>query len=140
MSERLAWTFPGGAHEQKVTSVTLVNNTEKTVDTVVPAGKRWILLAVRAVNGDDVQRTVNIYIYKEAAKTNLLRQIFNGAVGAGAAGQWPGMLDSVQYQYIWSLVVLEAANAISVVWAAGGASTGAVDADGLIIDYLEVDL
>lgn len=144
MKPVLAWTFPGGKLKQEVTSVVLVNNTLKVIDTTVPAGKQWKLIGVKALNIDDVDRTVTINVYKEAGKTNLLRELNKGALGANAGEHlhWPSegvSTGEADHTSQWADIPLVPGNTINVQWAAGGASTGATDADGLVIEYLEID-
>jgi len=140
----LKWTFPGGKLKQEVTSVVLVNNTAKTIDTVVPTGKRWLLLGVKLTNIDDVTRDVSVTLYKEAGKTNVLATLmFVSALAANGAAilMWPNNYVSTTSKIEKSSdpILLVAGNTINVYWATGGASTGATDADGLVIEYLEVD-
>jgi len=140
MTGSMAWTFPGGRFEQSVTSVTLVNATGKIVDTVVPAGKLWILVSIKAKNSDDVARVITLYIYKEAAKTNLLRVLQNASVNASALLHYPAGAGVDAEEQTNPYPILAAGNAISVQWTTGGASTGGTAADGLVIEYLEVSV
>lgn len=137
------WVFHGGELVQDVTSVTLANNTAKTVDTVVPSGKRWLLLSIKVTNPDNVDRVVVINKWKEAAATNKIKTYLSTTVTAGGAverhtGFTPSSTSNqvgIQYPEI-----LDEGNLIRASWAAGGASAGATDADGLVIEYLEIDL
>jgi len=121
-----------------------VNNTAKTQDITVPQGERWVLLGVKMANGDDVTRDVSCMVYKEAAKTNLLKSLFYyAAVGAGSIRLWPSWPSggtSGAFIYQTHLIVLDPGNTLSCIWATGGASTGAVDADGLVVEYLKVEI
>lgn len=134
--------FPAGKLQQSVTSVTVANNTAKTIDTTVPSGKRWILLSIRVTNPDDVQRTINIYKFKEAAKTNEIARFISNATNAGGRVHWPYNASPISSRVIPSspAEIFDAGNTLSVVWAAGGVSGGGTDADGLVIEYLEVDV
>lgn len=141
MSPSFVFTHPAGKLKQDVTSVTLVNNTAKTVVATVPDRKRWILLSVKAVNADDVTRTITINVYKEAAKTNLLRCLAYAACPTVTSLVWPNPYSaSVEWSKTmwWCDVILAEGNTIEVIWGAGGASTGSVDADGLVIECLEI--
>ena len=140
MTDRMAWTFPAGRFVQEVTSVTLVNATTKTIDTTVPANKRWLLLSVKATNGDNVARVVGLYLFKEAAKTNLISVYDSASVNTAEHINFPNTIASrgVRSRAISPGEVLEAGNTISVIWTSGGASAGATDADGLVICYLEI--
>jgi len=134
---------PLGRLIQEVTSVTLVNNTALTIDKTVPSGKRRILLSFRMRNPDDVQRTISAIKYVEAAKTNWIKSYYLAtALGATASIQWPGGTPSATAQLEaskpWEL--LDPGNTIAFTWASGGASTGAVGATDLVIEYLEIDL
>jgi len=136
---QMAWTFPAGQIHKEVTSVTLVNGTAKTLDTVVPAGKVWKLDGIKAINCDDVNRNISATIYKEAGKTNEIKSIASVTVTTLQRIQWPSNDDLAQLvSNIEHDIILEAGNTISIVWASGGASTGATDADGLVIEYREV--
>lgn len=139
------FTFLAGRFTDNLTSVALVNNTEKVIDVTVPAGKRWFLMFVRMVNADDVARTIIAIIYKEAAKTNILLPLFTKS-GLGAAGVivYPSSMPTSAGAYMAGAcappgIILEAGHTISFTWATGGASTGATDADGLCVAVLEVD-
>lgn len=138
----LAWTFPAGKLKQEVTSITVVNATAKTVDTTVPTGKMWILLAVKMVNPDDVARVGVITKWKEAAKTNRLKTYISASISAGVTNQFPSNPANTNQQRYPSnpAEMLMAGNTIEVTWASGGASTGGTDADGLVIEYLEIDV
>lgn len=123
---------------QAVTSVTLVNNTVKTNDVTVPANRRWKLLHIRMVNCDDVARTMTIKIWKEAAKTNLLRTIINLSANAGVAHEYPSSKTGISSSTpLYAPIILDEGNTIELKWAAGGASTGATDADAQVVEYLE---
>jgi len=130
-----------GRKKSDVTSITLANNTAKTVDSTVPANKRWLLLGVKAMNPDDVGRDLYIDHYKEAAKTNLIRRLAAETPAAGARTQWPSSVaGDVTKTPKHDLMVMDAGETISILWAAGGASSGGTDADGLVVDYLEVQV
>lgn len=141
MSE-LVWTFPGGKPKQEVTEIVLVNNVEKVVDITVPTGKLWLLLSIKMVNDDDVNRTSTINKYKEAAKTNLITTLVAGLVilANGGLMHWPNnYVDAMDAKSPFYPELLVAGNLLSIIWAAGGASAGATDVDGLVIEYLEID-
>ena len=137
--EVMAHGFPAGQVKQSITSITLVNNTTKTVDTTVPAGEKWIIQSIKAVNSDDVARDVYVLIYKEVAKTNEVRRLIKkAATVTGERVVYPSNSANTNIQYAWAPQVLVAGNTISTTWVAGGASGGATDADGLVIDYLRI--
>ena len=128
---------------QDVTSVTLVNNTAKTEDVTVPANKKWLLLWLKVENPDDVNRLVTVNIWNESGKTTrILARLLYATVSNGQRAHWPlnlsGTNDDTMFNHAWSPVVLDAGDTIEVIWGAGGASTGATDADALVICYIEV--
>jgi hypothetical protein len=139
MGRVIAWMFPAGNFVQEVTSVTLVNTTAKTVDITVPAGKRWMLIGIKASNPDDVNRIITIRKYKEAAKTNEIKTMASSTVTATTGKQqWPSGAgtDAETQRQVYE--VAEAGNTYSVTWSDPGASSGGTAADGLVIEYLEV--
>lgn len=126
---------------QLVTSITLVNNTAKTQDITCPAGKRWVLLSFQVTNRDDVSRDITAYKYKEAAKTNLIKNYILGqTVTTLTSVMYPSKALSDYKEMEHTLDIYDEGNTLSVYWAAGGASTGIVDADGLVLEYLETDV
>lgn len=138
----LVHTFPGGKPEQSVTSITLVNNTQKIQLVTVPTGKIWILLGIKVRNPDDVDRAVTIRKYKEAAKTNEIAVLFSVSLATGVAGHWPteGLSSTASRPSSTKPAeIMIAGNSLEITWAAGGASAGGTDADGLVIEYLELD-
>jgi len=140
-SDVFAWTFPGGKLKQEVTSITLANNTAKVVDVIVPPGKRWLLLGIKAVNDDNVTRVIDIFLYKEDSKTNKLRHLAGESVSQYDVLQYPNCKTGYSNRLdLPSLIVLDPDNTINVTWAAGGASSGSTDADGLVIEYLEITI
>lgn len=130
----------GGELVQDVTSVVLVNNTTKTIDKTVPDNRKWIILSIRAMNPDDVQRNITITKFKEAAKTNTIKRYNVAATAASSLLQWPSGPFTAAFARKSSapFEVLVTGNTIEIVWVAGGASAGGTDADGLIVEYLEV--
>jgi len=136
------WVFQGGKKKVAVTSITLVNATAKTQDVTVPAAKRWLLLTCKMVNMDDVTRNLTMNLYKEAAKTNLIGTLaYKAAADAGGGSLYfPNFSGAVTDLSGWdSPRILGGSETLSFIWASGGASTGSVDADGLVITYLEMD-
>lgn len=126
---------------QLVTEVVLANNTAKNIDTTVPAGKRWRLLNIKVANPDDVARNINILKYLEAAKTHLISTYVHiEEIGVAASLNVPSKnhTDERERELI-TPDIYDAGNTINVIWAAGGASAGGTDADGLVIEYLEID-
>lgn len=134
-------TMLGGRLVQDIQSVTLLNNTTHYQHTSVPANKRWILLGVRAVNGDNVARAMAIEVYDVVARTNMLRRLaYHGGILTTAALQWPSYGVDTGTTNHYGLVILGENNTITATWVAGGASGGSVDADGLVLEYIEIDM
>lgn len=139
---QFAWTFQGGIPKQEVTSITLVNNVAFTEDVTVPAGKQWLLTNIKIINPDDVTRNISITIYKEAAKTNVLFLLLSAvAFTATSLRNLPSAIPAAlsPSHNLIPPIELVAGNVINILWAAGGASTGATDADALVICYKEID-
>jgi len=133
--------YPGGNLINEVTSVTLVNNTAKTVDFTVPSFIRVIIKSIKVTNPDDVDRVVTFNLFLEAGKTNNLAFLQSASVGAGFNPlHWP-TLDSgttLMRKVFSPGLLMNPGNTISVVWAAGGVSAGGVDADGHVIRFLRM--
>lgn len=133
------YTFPAGKKETEIQSLTLVNNTAKTVDITVPTAQKWLLLHVKITNPDNVARSCTIDRYLEAAKTHYIERLTIGNVGAGAWLQYPnntsGALTDNQAYYP---IILNAAETLELGWGAGGASAGGTDADGIVVEYLRL--
>lgn len=130
-----------GKKVTSVTSITLANNTAKTVDKAPGIGKKWLLLGFKFTNPDDVARDVNVIKYKEAAKTNQIKVLFSeSGIAASAYRQWPEAASNnlIQKRPPWPEILNEA-ETLEFAWAAGGASAGGTDADGLVVEYIEVD-
>jgi hypothetical protein len=128
----------GGKKTVSVTSITLVNNTLKTQQVAVPTGHQWRLLSIKVRNPDDVDRVVTIARWREAAKTVEIAGLISGTVTAGAKVQWPNSdVDVTGFSPQWHLIIMTALEVIEVTWAAGGASAGGTDADGLVIEYMD---
>lgn len=136
------YTFPAGEIVQDVTEVVLVNNTAKIVDYTVPVGSKMLLISVKAVNMDNVTRNILVDVYKEVAKTNLMLRLAVGDIATTKFIQYPNTYRPSEVDRVHApmVLVLTEGNTISVTWAAGGASAGATDADGLVITGLEVPL
>ena len=138
MSETFAWTFPGGRLKREIQSVTVADNTTKTITVTVPAGKLWRLLGVRMINPDNVSRTLKIYVYDE--NDNLLCILLErSGIGANSYIQWPCTLESSSIKANPAIQLLKGGDYLKCIWAAGGASSGGTASAGLIIEYLELE-
>lgn len=141
MKEVFAQIFPSGSIEQSVTSITLVNNTAKTQDITVPADERWSVESILAINADNVDRAISVKVFKTASKSILLRYIANVSVTTLQRLMLPNNSAATTQSYGWQAgMTLEEGNTIEVIWAAGGASAGSVDADGLVICYRKLTM
>lgn len=141
MKPVLAYTFPSGTPTADEYSITLVNNTAKTQDVTVPANELWVLQSVKITNPDDVTRNVTITLWNEAAKTNKILVLDSQNIATTDRLQIPSNDDhAYNFSNASKDFVLAAGMTIEVVWAAGGASTGATDADGLVIFYRKLSL
>lgn len=134
MKKVMAKTFPGGRPDAIVTSVTLVNNTVKTLDNAVPTDEVWKLINIKATNPDDVARVIAFSIYKEAAATNHVCTLSSQSRNAAAQLNWPNTEASALSVPPYNFeIVLGPGWIIRTVWATGGASAGGTDADGLVV-------
>lgn len=132
---------PHGRLVQSVTQVVLVNNTAKTLDLTVPTGKRWKVILMKMTNGDNVNRNLQMNLYLEAAKTHFMaRIVWDAAVASGNHTHWPKNIAEDDKVNAYFDLIMDAGNTLSFVWEAGGASAGATDDDGLIVNYLEADM
>lgn len=139
MKKIFAETFPSGKPEASITSITLVNNTAKTQDITVPTDSMWLIQTIKATNPDDVQRTTYIRLYNESAKTNLIANLIAAALNATQELYYPNSTTASTQcpNALGQGLLLAGGMTISVTWAAGGASTGGTDADGLVVFYRE---
>lgn len=128
---------------QLVTSVEVVNNTAKTIDVTVPANQEWMIQHIKIVNPDDVSRVTTIIAYIEAAKTNILAELMSLTMTTLQTIYWAHNELTTSATKLIEMtsqmpLTLIAGNTISFVWASGGASTGATDADGLVVAYRRI--
>lgn len=130
----------GGILRQSQNTVTLANNTALTINFTCPANKKWLLLGVTIHNPDDVNRDVTLRKFKEAGKTNLIAPLQSKTIAATQEYVWPNQAnvgDRSRQISTSPAELLIAGNTLEVVWAAGGASAGGTDTDGLVFEYLE---
>lgn len=138
MDNKFALTFPSGSVESSIQTVTLVNNTAKTLTYTVTDDTMVVIQTISVTNPDDVARTVTITLWNESAKTNRLAILEQDSVGASGIMHYPnletagggstGFIRNAGFP-----LLLKAGMTIEVVWAAGGASSGGTDADGFAI-------
>jgi hypothetical protein len=142
MDKIFAETFPSGSIKTSVTSVTVVNNTTKTVDISVPTDTVWAIQSIKVVNPDDVARTVGINLYNEVAKTNQIALLTAASVGAGGLIHYPSnaAVENSELTRTGYPLVLGPGMTINIVLAAGGASSGGTTADGIVILYRQLSL
>jgi len=139
------FTFAGGRKVNNITSLTVLNNTTLTIDVSPPAGRRWMVLSMKVVNPDNVARNVSVVHYAEAAKTNVIKYLSNTATAAGNPFQvWPSAWNLAACPAFLSgfgpMLIVENPEVLEVSLVAGGASAGGVDADGLVIEVLELQV
>jgi hypothetical protein len=135
----LALTFPGGNFVTDIDSITLANNTLLNHDIIVPVGKRWVLLSIKAMNPDNVNRDISFNIYNEAAATNLAKHLDTRTIATTAQMYWPNNgTGGEDRSNIPHLVIMSGGQLLRIIFAAGGASAGGTDADGVVITYLEL--
>lgn len=141
MKKIFANTFPNGTVLCQKVSTTLVNNTAKTENITVPDDTLWYVQTFRMKNIDDVARTCIIRIFETATKTYELFVVHYNSINAGSGLMIPnnddlgaGMGNNLQG------ILLKAGNTIEFVWAAGGASTGATNANAATITYRQLSL
>ncbi len=134
--------FLGGKKVVKIASVTLANDTLLSHLVTVPKGKRWLLLGLHQVNPDNVDRACSVYLWNEAAKTSLITLLLGNTVLTTAKQAWPNVFynSGINQASGWHPRILEAGYTLEFEWSAGGASTGATDADGQVVEYLEIDV
>lgn len=140
MSESFAFIFLGGKKKIDVTSLTLVNNTDKNVKVTVPAGKRWLLINIKITNPDNVIRIGQIAHYKETALTNAVKSLLYKSMAANEVLNFPSYSTDTGVTTQNQLLILDEGETLSFNWYAGGASAGGTDADGIVVEYLEIDL
>lgn len=78
----------GGDIKSNATAVTVVNNTIKTENIEVPAGKRWHLFGGKIINPDNVARNVYIELYDEN-DVKICRLLKFVAAGPGGEAYFP---------------------------------------------------
>ncbi len=128
----------GAKKQNNVTNVVLVNNTAKTIDLSPGAGIRWLVLNARQVNGDNVNRNVNMTHI--IGSFTLKQMIQNNSLATGEPQHYPSLAHASGQETagVWNPIIVEGAEFIRSVWAAGGASAGFDDADGLVLEVLEM--
>lgn len=125
-----------------VTSITLVNNTAKTqsLASLIPAGFIGEILSIKITNPDNVGRDVTVWI-EDASGNEIFFLLAGQALAAGIRAQFPntwvtttvgdGRADGGGGK--GKPALLFAGDVVKVLWAAGGASAGGTDADGLVV-------
>lgn len=131
--------FQGGYKKNNVTSVTLVNNTTKTLDLSPGAGKRWQLLRFICYNPDDVARNVSVN-QRDASDTVIDSVIASSAFNPGTFQCAPAAAHNLVTETAGHFDggIIEDDEYMRVTWAAGGASSGGTDADGLVMQVMEI--
>lgn len=142
MDKVFAETFPSGQVLADVTALTLVNNTSKTVDVLVPTDCLWVLEQIKITNPDNVNRAVTVRLYKEAAKTNLIAGLGAVTLATTVTLLLPNNTPAADTTVDSNIRgrVLGGGFTIELGWATGGASAGGTDADGIVVMYRKLSL
>lgn len=111
---------------QERASVTLVNNTTKTLDLTVPAGKRWLVYMVSMTNGDDVDRTANVFVVDGSGNTLHVLGYATISAGGGSMKELLGGIETgTNTTYFRKIpILIKAGNKLRLKWNAGGTSSG----------------
>jgi hypothetical protein len=118
-----------------------VNNTAKTVDKTVPAGKKWFLHALGCQNGDSVNRALQVKILDASGNevdrlvdvTNTAGQIlflprpYQGESQATCLSNW--WMGGVPLPEGWT---------VRFVWATGGVSAGGTGFASIMREEIDV--
>lgn len=145
MSSLMKLIFQGGRTLITAQIVTLVNNTQLIVDVTIPVNRRYLLKSVKIVNPDDVVRTVNIDKYETAGAVRLIKAVNSfAAVPQNNVRQVPCFVAAGSELYDPSLEhgteLLTAGHTLRITWFAGGASAGGAIDNGLVINWLVIDV
>ena len=119
-------TLPASILHQARASTTLANNTTKNVDLTVPNGKRWLVYMVNMTNGDDVDRSCNVFILDGSGNTlHVLGYATISAGGGSSKELLGGMETGTNTTYFRKVPILvKGGNKLRLTWNAGGASSG----------------
>lgn len=136
----LALTHPGGKVVRNIKSITLVNNTAKTEDITVPAGKRWVILSGKICNPDNVARAVSVTHYDSSL--NILERIVNArSLAANGEIAFPSEgLSALSENNMETPIIAVATDVIRFYYATGGASAGGTDAQAVHLSVLELPM
>lgn len=140
MKKVMSNTFPAGEVKVSTTSITVTNNTAKTQDITVPADEKWVIETIKTVNPDDVARVIGGNLYLTSSKSILITALFSQSANANVRVQYPSLTVSTIYNWMIPELVLGPGMTLSFTWAAGGASSGGTDADGLVIMYRKLNI
>lgn len=105
-------------------SVSLSNNTTKSLILTVPKGKIWRVYAIYMHNGDDVSRNLSVFILN--GNNNIVHKLaYASGVGAGVTREMLGYIPSSVSEYgCVPPVIIKGGNKLKLNWAAGGTSSG----------------
>lgn len=132
-----------GRKVNNITEVVLVNATTKTIDLSPGAGIRWEVLFIKQVNGDDVNRDCNIQHMTAAAAARLKQIVQNNTLATTELQMYPSTAHASGQEIGGSAkrpFLVEGTEIIRFIFTTGGASTGATDADGIVVEALETTL
>ncbi len=126
--------FPGGRLLDNLAAIALVNNTLLTVRITVPANMRWYLWGGTFLNGDDVQRRVEVNIDNGA---DVIMPIHDANIPAATRVTYPNNVAAIRTPLSFPLP-LSPGWRISFVFSAGGASAGGAGDIDAIVTQLRV--
>jgi len=110
---------------QARSSVTLQNDTTKTLYVTVPQGKKWFVYGVMMYNGDNIARDMKVWIAD--GSNNILHRLGNASsVDAGGSREMLGYVSTGVSWYGINVtpIPIKGGNKLVLIWSAGGASSG----------------
>jgi len=122
-------------------SVTLVNNTKKTIKKTVPVYKKWLVFGALIHNPDDVARGCQIRCLRTDNESFGNMLAWNTTINAGDKIRVPNPSQNSQYEFAPASypIILSEGEVIEFTWEAGGASSGG-SSNLTVLEYIEVDV
>lgn len=126
--------------EYFVYSVTLANNTAKTVSVTVPEEEEWAVQSILMRNPDDVARACNVQLKTPSmgGTNHMVGKLVDGENAVAAAWvSYPSLAYATakELNFAGGLFVAPAGSLIYFDWAAGGASSGGTVSNGILIQF-----
>jgi hypothetical protein len=142
MDKVFAETYPSGSIKATPTSVTLVNNTAKTVLITVPSDTVWVIQSIRVTNPDNVTRDTYLRLWKEVGMTTKIANLYYAALNTVTDFMYPNpnAVGNTYMEQPAENLVLGPGMTLEIYYAAGGASAGGTDAYGIVVFYRELSL